>query len=558
MDSHKLRKMQSRKSHSWWWDSHISPKNSKWLAENLEEMDKSVKLMLKLIEDDGDSFAKKAEMYYERRPELVSRVEEFYRMYRSLAERYDNVTGELRKNIPSDLQSQNSGNGSDYGSEPMTPSPEQTPEHKPARRKSFHRAAGFDVFLGSGGGSSDLSRKCSSGGSSSSSSDSGSESDNDASVTHPGLENGNGQHDELQHRILKLEEELVIANEKLRASEEEIRRLNSEVETAGSDNELLCSRILELEEAFLVSNKRLHTSEEEATRMKNESETLCDTISGLENELVYVPKKLQVSEEEVVILRVELEKNRASEEQVLEREARISVLESEILDHQRTIEELTMSLKQSSLENAELKAAVLGHKTTIDRLTAEVNRISERFSEDVQDVQAETTDCKHAIEELKRAISDICAKRSQEMTELEAVISESTNARVILEAKAKQLEMENTEKDKRVEELNRNLDTLMTERDELRARAESLQCVERHLEQLHREHARLISEAEEARKACEGMRGRVAELEETVLDGAEGKREAIRQLCMSLEHYRDGYRRLCQAIVHKRTAVIAS
>lgn len=45
--------------------------------------------MLKLIEEDGDSFAKKAEMYYQKRPELISHVEEFYRMYRSLAERYD-------------------------------------------------------------------------------------------------------------------------------------------------------------------------------------------------------------------------------------------------------------------------------------------------------------------------------------------------------------------------------------------------------------------------------------------------------------------------------------
>jgi hypothetical protein len=28
--------LQTRKSHSWWWDSHISPKNSKWHTENLE------------------------------------------------------------------------------------------------------------------------------------------------------------------------------------------------------------------------------------------------------------------------------------------------------------------------------------------------------------------------------------------------------------------------------------------------------------------------------------------------------------------------------------------
>ncbi|KAG4966470.1 hypothetical protein JHK84_041052 [Glycine max] len=31
-----MRRLESRKSHSWWWDSHISPKNSKWLFENLE------------------------------------------------------------------------------------------------------------------------------------------------------------------------------------------------------------------------------------------------------------------------------------------------------------------------------------------------------------------------------------------------------------------------------------------------------------------------------------------------------------------------------------------
>lgn len=53
--------------------------------------------MLKLIEEDGDSFAQKAEMYYRKRPELVKFVEEFYRAYRALAERYDHISGELHK-----------------------------------------------------------------------------------------------------------------------------------------------------------------------------------------------------------------------------------------------------------------------------------------------------------------------------------------------------------------------------------------------------------------------------------------------------------------------------
>ncbi|KAF2284258.1 hypothetical protein GH714_020099 [Hevea brasiliensis] len=88
---------ESRRLYSWWWDSHISPKNSKWLQENLTDMDAKVKAMIKLIEEDADSFARRAEMYYKKRPELMTLVEEFYRAYRALAERYDHATVELRQ-----------------------------------------------------------------------------------------------------------------------------------------------------------------------------------------------------------------------------------------------------------------------------------------------------------------------------------------------------------------------------------------------------------------------------------------------------------------------------
>ncbi|XP_020230051.1 protein NETWORKED 1A [Cajanus cajan] len=87
---------ESRRSYSWWWDSHISPKNSKWLQENLTDIDAKVKSMIKLIDEEADSFARRAEMYYKKRPELMKLVEEFYRAYRALAERYDHAMGELR------------------------------------------------------------------------------------------------------------------------------------------------------------------------------------------------------------------------------------------------------------------------------------------------------------------------------------------------------------------------------------------------------------------------------------------------------------------------------
>ncbi|KAH1164348.1 hypothetical protein GYH30_002409 [Glycine max] len=51
--------------------------------------------MIKLIDEEADSFARRAEMYYKKRPELMKLVEEFYRAYRALAERYDHAMGEL-------------------------------------------------------------------------------------------------------------------------------------------------------------------------------------------------------------------------------------------------------------------------------------------------------------------------------------------------------------------------------------------------------------------------------------------------------------------------------
>ncbi|CAL0320564.1 unnamed protein product [Lupinus luteus] len=61
------------------------------------DMDSKVNQMIKLIEEDADSFARRAEMYYKKRPELMRMVEEFYRAYRALAERYDHATGVIHQ-----------------------------------------------------------------------------------------------------------------------------------------------------------------------------------------------------------------------------------------------------------------------------------------------------------------------------------------------------------------------------------------------------------------------------------------------------------------------------
>ncbi|KAF7055254.1 hypothetical protein CFC21_062808 [Triticum aestivum] len=134
--------------YSWLWVSHISPKNSKWLQENLTDMDMMVKAMIKLINEDADSFARRAEMYYKKRPELMKHVEEFYRAYRALAERYDQATGALRQahrtiseEFPNQMpsMSEDSPSSSQEG-EPRTPEM-MTPLRAPFEPDDLHRDA---------------------------------------------------------------------------------------------------------------------------------------------------------------------------------------------------------------------------------------------------------------------------------------------------------------------------------------------------------------------------------------------------------------------------------
>ncbi|KAK9271951.1 hypothetical protein L1049_002318 [Liquidambar formosana] len=79
---------------SWGSDRPDSPHQSQWLQTTLSDLDKKMKAMLSVIEEDGDSLAHRVEMYYKKRPELIKMIEEFNSSYRSLAERYDQLSSQ--------------------------------------------------------------------------------------------------------------------------------------------------------------------------------------------------------------------------------------------------------------------------------------------------------------------------------------------------------------------------------------------------------------------------------------------------------------------------------
>lgn len=616
--SKNFKRSQSRKSHSWWWDSHISPKNSKWLIDNLEEMDQNVKRMLKLIEDDGDSFVKKAEMYYQKRPELISHVEEFYRMYRSLAERYDHVTGELRRSIPSDLQSQGSGI-SDIVSEPPSPAREQ----KLNRHKSGPRAAGFEVFLGSGG-SSDHHQK--EGDESSTLTDSESESDDSSVNNYSSLSGNSGDHG-LSRKIIDLEIELRETKEKLRAQQDEsvdgsFRGVRNE------DFDDILARIAGYERDLTNANQRIQVSEEEVARLNIELKKYrsSEVTEGLQSEFASSTESKAMTRE----AELEPEINQASHLQ-----ERIDGSESDTFDSNAKIQSLMEELRianerldVSEKEITTLKGQLegdgpsdkinnlqdelaLAHKeinTLKKKLNAEKREVS-KLQERISRLKSSLSDRDHEVRDLKIAVSDAEQKIFPEKAQIKAEMSKLIEERTCLEEQLKeqesrgrsleddirmfqaekaemekrldceiqQLKEDIAERDNHIEKMDKSLDVLKSERDELNvkvialkaevtSRDERIDQMDRHLQQLHMEHVKLVSGAEEARKLMDVLRSKVKDLEEEVerqrfviLEGAEEKREAIRQLCLALEHYRNDYHTLRQAFVgHKRVPVLAT
>ncbi|XP_019188456.1 PREDICTED: protein NETWORKED 3A-like isoform X2 [Ipomoea nil] len=81
----------SKLSSHWWWfeaENNTYKNRSPWLQSTLAELDRKTNAMLRIIEGDADSFAQRAEMFYKKRPELISMVRDYYRAHCLLAEGY--------------------------------------------------------------------------------------------------------------------------------------------------------------------------------------------------------------------------------------------------------------------------------------------------------------------------------------------------------------------------------------------------------------------------------------------------------------------------------------
>ena len=356
------------------------------------EMDKQVKEMLQLIEEDGDSFAKKAQMYYQRRPMLITHVENFYRMYRALAERYDNVTGELRKNIPTRLQSTGSLASSECGSElQRSPSPSPEPLQRSWTREQSPRAAGFDFFLSNKNNDSPASRKEPEDLASQSESDAKSEDGEDDGIAYT-----------LHQRVLELEDELNMTNQKLRDANEKLEILE--------EKSLRCH--CDYKENGNVADQKAILSREHSNMLEQNKKLEADIIE-LKEEMDSARRQFEeeLSERDGEISKLKQDLADASEKLLQEKctnGARISELQKSAEDIRSKLERVSEEKLLVEKQVKELEEA----NAQAEKYSQELTEDAERLSEEKFRHEAEILTMQHSIENLKSRIESLAQEKS--------------------------------------------------------------------------------------------------------------------------------------------------
>ncbi|MFS8013276.1 hypothetical protein Hanom_Chr14g01330901 [Helianthus anomalus] len=168
-------------------------------------------------------------------------------------------------------------------------------------------------------------------------------------------------------------------------------------------------------------------------------------------------------------------------------------------------------------------------------------------------------------EEVSLYVADISVRNDQ-ITELSRNFDQSMSD-------IGRLKMEVSEKCRSVNDLNKHLDSLKLKKDEVTAKVDTLRAEKRSqdnlvgeletcLNSIQVEHVGVLSSFDNVQKVIDELKLKVMELErevvrqrEVISDSAEEKREVIRQLSFSLEHYMSGYKQLRQAFIGNKNTL---
>lgn len=505
--------------------------------------------MLLLIENDEDIALEKVDNNYLKQPELIARVKEISERHHLLADHYNKLTGELSGHLKSANEWKNDQN-SNFSSQ-LTP-PFRTPANKLWMQKESQVVA-FDISPSSGDGTAPGSE--SSVFSSDSDSESYKSSHNERSSsfpsgkmpkhetyvaeqeeTHDTIKVGeHGEYEILQTRISEYEKELKVSNEKLQSAEEEIAKLRSELQ----NNETVMVEMGRIETQLLSAKNQIKLHESELEKENKRSLMLQRQIVDLESNLEAEKRQVHELQESVKGYKTELS----------DRDLDIQKLNAELQDVSANF-----ALEKWQLEScvSELSENLIFQEERTNKLQVQC----ESLTNQMEKCEAGKVEMEIKLEALRISWLDEIERAKAELSKNNEVINTLN---------------------KNLDGLKLNHDMLMAEKDEVNAKLQTLsanltsrdneiQRLGHNLHELYSENKRLIAGSDSANKLTSELKSRIEELEKEVeMQGmmisstAEEKREAIRQLCFSLDHFRCAYVELREAcVMRKRQITVVS
>ncbi|XP_074280533.1 protein NETWORKED 4A-like [Silene latifolia] len=452
----------------------------------------------------------------------------------------------------------------------------QTPEQKPTTQDHIS-----GTYLNSGKDSSDISTKEESEAMSSSSSSSSSDAESGTYTLPTQKYSASHVNDGQVLRPIMIETEAESFDMK-----ENLHKSDRDGETVLKEKDIVYEKLLEkvatYETELRITKNKLQASEDEIAKLKYENLTLAEelgmTIEKLQISEVnmkemeikftndfqegqaHLQAKIDLANQSINLLQAELssERNHSSELQEM-----VAKTANDLSDYSREVDELKVVLRDAqndfSKEKSQFQSDIAILQTENNALNIGVNDVEMR--------------CKMLGEQIKQ-----CEVEKAEMKKFH----EAREATLLDEIE--QFNMKVCEKNQIVDSLNKNLDSsklkydmLMSEKDEIFAKLETLQAeikcrdiniqqLEEHISKLRIDQDNLVAMSQKSQKVIEELGLKVMEQEKElekqrdwICERGDEKREAIRQLCLSIEYYRSEYHELRQALLkHKPLAVMAS
>ncbi|KAK4273751.1 hypothetical protein QN277_017087 [Acacia crassicarpa] len=396
----------------------------------------------------------------------------------------------------------------------------------------------------------------------------------------------NISYEELLRKFIKNAEELRISNVKIQISEKEITNLKSQMEKH-KDQLNHVQNELNMREADLEYERgQVLELQKQTAALETHVPDYSNKIAKLIEESEVTREQLKASNDEITRLQEELFSRSCDGTQDLQcrieaAEENIATLEAQLDSGRKHIQELEDRIiwhktneTKHELEMQKLKAEMVN---ALERVSLEKNQLQSTLSEEKLQMDNRVKVLESRSNVLENKLEE-CEAEKLKLKELHAA------QQLLLEGEVPRLKEEVGQKKYDIEGLNKEFDRhkhkydmLMAEKDEANATIHKLEAEvsfrdnqienkERELSQFRKQQAELSSESEmklnqvnELRLKVEQLEKKVAGQNAEILDRAEEKREAIRQLCFSLDHYRSGYQELLQAFIgHKRRAVVAS